>query len=48
MYVYVPARDGDIQFVVGHYEPNGRWITESDHETRESAAERVRYLNGGN
>jgi hypothetical protein len=46
MYVYKANRDGDIQFVVGFYDPQGQWHTESDHVTRESAAERVHYLNG--
>jgi hypothetical protein len=26
---------------------NGKWNPESDHETREEAAKRVHYLNGG-
>jgi len=46
MYVYISNRDGDIQFVVGFYDPSGKWHTESDHVTRESAADRVHYLNG--
>jgi hypothetical protein len=32
---------------VGFYEPNGKWIPESDHETSEAAAERTAWLNGG-
>lgn len=47
MYVYLPCNFGDIQFVVGFYNPSGKWYTESDHTTRESAAERVHWLNGG-
>ena len=35
-------------YTVGFYEPNGKWIPESDHETEKMAAERVHYLNGGN
>ena len=46
MFVYIACNDGDIQFVVGHYAPNGRFITESDHVTRDSAANRVHWLNG--
>ena len=46
MYVYIRCNDGDIQFIVGYYSPDGKWHTESDHITRESAAERVHYLNG--
>lgn len=47
MYVYILNRDGDINFVVGFYSPDGKFHAESDHVTRESAAERVSYLNGG-
>ncbi len=35
-------------FTVGFYDPKGKWQPESDHDTRESAAARVHYLNGGN
>jgi hypothetical protein len=34
-------------WTVGFYRPDGRWEPESDHESKESAAERVHYLNGG-
>lgn len=33
-------------FTVGFYDPNGRWVPESDYADREEAAERVNYLNG--
>ena len=33
-------------YTVGYYEPNGEWQTDSDHETTETAAERVAWLNG--
>ncbi len=33
-------------FTVGFYDPQGKWQPESDHDTSESAAERVHYLNG--
>jgi hypothetical protein len=33
-------------WTVGHYDPNGKWIPESDHDSKEEAAERVHYLNG--
>lgn len=33
-------------WTVGYYEPDGTWQPESDHDTPESAAERVHYLNG--
>jgi len=45
-YVYLRSRAGDV-YTVGHYQPDGTWIAESDHETPEKAAERVHYLNGG-
>lgn len=33
-------------FTVGHYAPDGTWHSDSDHNTREEAADRVAYLNG--
>lgn len=46
MYVYLYSQSDNL-FTVGFYEPNGRWHPESDHSTREEAAKRVHYLNGG-
>jgi len=34
-------------FTVGYYDPAGKWHPESDHTSRDDAAERVHYLNGG-
>jgi hypothetical protein len=34
-------------WTVGYYSPDGCWYTDSDHNSREEAAERVHYLNGG-
>jgi hypothetical protein len=45
MYVYIKSEPQ--LWTVGFYKPDGEWIAESDHDTKESAAERVRYLNGG-
>lgn len=45
MWVYRQVVDG---FCVGFYDPKGEWIDDSLHHNRESAAERVNYLNGGN
>jgi len=45
MYVYIQSEPG--LWTVGFYDPSGQWIPESDHTSREEAAERVRYLNGG-
>jgi hypothetical protein len=45
MYVYI--RSEKYLYTVGFYDPKGKWIPESDHDTEESAAKRVHYLNGG-
>lgn len=45
MYVYKPLGN---YYSVGFYTPDGEWIEESLCETREEAAGRVHYLNGGN
>ncbi len=44
MYVYI--RTETNLWTVGFYRPDGTWVPESDHETKEAAAERVHYLNG--
>lgn len=44
MYVYI--RSEPRLWTVGFYKPNGAWEPESDHESKEQAAERVSYLNG--
>lgn len=46
MYVYIYSQMDNL-FTVGFYDPSGKWHSESDHDTRESAAQRVNYLNGG-
>jgi hypothetical protein len=45
-WVYIRSEPG--LWTVGFYKPDGTWESESDHTSRESAARRVRYLNGGN
>lgn len=40
-----PISWGDL-WTVGFYTPEGKWEAESDHDTKESAAVRVHYLNG--
>ncbi len=35
-------------WTVGFYKPDGKFEPESDHTSSADAAERVRYLNGGN
>jgi len=52
MYVYIESEKWTERgythylYTVGHYNPDGVWIPESDHDSREKAAERVSYLNG--
>jgi hypothetical protein len=45
MYVYQRAERN--LWTVGDY-TSGGWIPESDHDSPEKAAARVRFLNGGN
>ena len=50
MYVYIHSETneyGQWLYTVGFYSPDGKWNPDSDHDTKESAAERVNYLNGG-
>lgn len=44
MYVYIKTEK--TLWTVGHYEDD-KFIPESDHDSAEAAAARVRYLNGG-
>jgi len=44
MYVYIQSEPG--LWSVGFYTPSGKFFPESDHESKEAAAERVAYLNG--
>jgi hypothetical protein len=46
MYVYI--RSEHQLFTVGFYDPTGKFIPESDYDDRDQAAQRVRWLNGGN
>jgi hypothetical protein len=50
MYVYIESEhhaEGSL-WTVGFYSPlDGKWNPESDHESRELAADRVHWLNGG-
>lgn len=43
-YVYVQSHSG---WDVGFYDPNSRFVVESTHASKEAAAKRVNYLNGG-
>lgn len=43
-YVYQRSEPG--LWTVGFFRPDGRWHSESDHDSREGAAQRVAWLNG--
>jgi len=45
MYVYIKSEE--CLWTVGFYNPKGEWVPESDWCSRELAAARVHYLNGG-
>lgn len=45
MYVYIESERG--LWTAGFYDPQGAWQPESDHASKEEAAARVHYLNGG-
>ncbi len=45
MYVYIKSEPN--LWTVGSYDPKGEWHPDTDHKSKESAAERVHYLNGG-
>lgn len=44
MYVYI--RSEENLWTVGFYDPIGEWHSDSDHETKADAADRVAHLNG--
>ena len=44
-YIYIESEKG--LWTVGFYKPDGKFVPESDHDSREEAAARVHYLNGG-
>jgi len=44
MWVYIESEHN--LWTVGFYDSKGNWHPDSDHDTRESAAIRVHYLNG--
>lgn len=45
-YVYIKSESNPDLYTVGHWSPDGRWWTDSDHSDREDAARRVAWLNG--
>jgi len=47
-YLYIQTERGEHPlWTVGHYSPEGRFEPESDWSSREEAARRVHYMNGG-
>lgn len=44
-YVYIKSEPN--LWTVGFYDPYGNWISEKDYDSKQEAAERVHYLNGG-
>lgn len=44
-WVYERTEPG--QWVVGHYDPSGKWHSDNDYDDPEDAAQRVHWLNGG-
>ena len=45
MYVYKASEP--FLWTVGFYDPSGKWQPESDHPSRDEAAARCNWLNGG-
>ena len=45
MYVYIESEHN--LWTVGFYDPKGIWHPENDYNSKQSAAQRVHYLNGG-
>jgi len=44
-YVYIRTEPG--LWTVGFFEPDGTWVPESDWDSPQAAADRVRFLAGG-
>ena len=46
-YVYTKSQNEDPPlWTVGFYNPQGEWVPESDHTSKDDAAARVAWLNG--
>lgn len=45
MYVYINTEPN--LWTVGFYDPSGKWHPESDYTSRDEAATRAAWLNGG-
>lgn len=49
MWVYREWKEnGETRFTVGYFMPDKTWVPDSTWDTRDKAAARVNYLNGGN
>jgi len=46
--VWVYVKTEPRLWTVGFYAPDGEFHTDSDHGSKDDAADRVHYLNGGN
>ena len=46
MWVYIQSEPN--LYTVGFYDPAGQWHADTDYNSRDEAAERVRWLSGGN
>lgn len=49
MFVYIESErsSNHALYTVGYYATNGEWVSESDYNSRDEAAARCNYLNGG-
>jgi len=47
MSVWVYVKSEPQLWTVGFYSPDGKWHADSDFNSKEEAAERCHYLNGG-
>ena len=50
MFVYIQSEHHTFGglWTVGFFKPSGEWISVSDHDVEQQAADRAHYLNGGN
>lgn len=46
VWFYIKSEPG--LWTVGFEDASGKWHTDSDHDSKEEAADRCHYLNGGN
>jgi hypothetical protein len=47
-WVYIQSTfPGEYLWTVGFYDPQGQWQPEGDFDTKEAAANRCHFLNGG-